>query len=310
MENILAKDTPVSESLATTSDRNNLKVKNLTSRIKRYENAKAISKRNSNYILTKGKIHSKLAKSVSLCSDYLTFHNYYTIEQVRLVDAFFCKKHLICPMCARRRASKLIGTYLTKFEKILKEKPHLKPYFVTKTVKNGSDLTERFNHLKESERVLRKRKSRANTKSITSIIQGGITSFEATFNHSTGEWHPHSHAILFCTEQPDKYKLSSEWHKITGDSYIVDVVHIQRNKLIESLLELFKYVTKFHELDGKRTFELYQSLSGKRTIQPFGCLYGLVTEPDKLTDDELNFALPYIEYVYRYLGNSYKLSPV
>lgn len=296
-----------SESLATETSRDSLKHENLFSRIERYENAKALSTRNAEYISNLGEGHTRLAQNILACGHQLTFHNYFTIDETRLINAYFCKKHLICPMCARRRAAKLIGTYLSKYQLVREAHPELTPFLITKTVKNQPSLKKAFDHLKESERVFNMRRHRKNSVTESTKIHSGITSYETTQNNKTKDWHPHSHCIALCTDEPDQWQLSSEWNRITRDSYIVDVRPIDETNLITGFLELFKYVTKFHELDARTTFELSQTLKRKRLISPFGAFRGLPTEPEKLTDESLEDSLPYIELVYRYIDNHYSV---
>ena len=55
--------------------------------------------------------------------------------------------HLLCPLCAIRRGSKALKSYLDRWAAIQAEKPAMRPFLVTLTVKDGEDLSERFNHL-------------------------------------------------------------------------------------------------------------------------------------------------------------------
>jgi len=62
------------------------------------------------------------------CGNYLHFRNYYTIGETRLHSASFCKKHLFCPLCAIRRASKSLSSYLDRYKVITSENASLVPY--------------------------------------------------------------------------------------------------------------------------------------------------------------------------------------
>ena len=70
--------------------------------------------------------------------------------KVRLHNATFCKQHLVCPLCGIRRGAKALGAYLTRWQVIQEERPDLRPYLLTLTVKNGPDLEERQAHLSRS----------------------------------------------------------------------------------------------------------------------------------------------------------------
>ena len=52
------------------------------------------------------------------------------------------------------RASKAIQKYSERVDEVLKQNRKLKPVLITFTVKNGSDLAERSNHLMKSFRTL------------------------------------------------------------------------------------------------------------------------------------------------------------
>ncbi|WP_371928116.1 protein rep, partial [Pseudomonas sp. FSL R10-0056] len=70
--------------------------------------------------------------------------------KVRLHSATFCKQHLVCPLCAIRRGAKALGAYLSRWQVIQTERPDLRPYLLTLTVRNGPDLAERQAHLSHS----------------------------------------------------------------------------------------------------------------------------------------------------------------
>ena len=75
---------------------------------------------------------------------YLLFRHYYTADLLRLHAASFCMKHLLCPLCAIRRGAKALKAYLDRWEVIQQDRPALRPFLVTLTVKDGDNLAERF----------------------------------------------------------------------------------------------------------------------------------------------------------------------
>ncbi|MEZ8154543.1 protein rep, partial [Vibrio splendidus] len=105
----------------------------------------------------------KLRMTVESCSNWMVFHHYYTVDKIRLARGSFCKKHLMCPLCAIRRGAKSLKAYLDRYELILAENAHLKPYFLTLTVANGDDLKERIDHLTKSFKKYMTRKRVADT---------------------------------------------------------------------------------------------------------------------------------------------------
>jgi len=64
------------------------------------------------------------------------------IREGRLHHAFLCGKHLLCPLCAIRRGSKALATYLPRYDTVRGMTPALRPFLVTLTVKDGPELVE------------------------------------------------------------------------------------------------------------------------------------------------------------------------
>jgi hypothetical protein len=241
------------------------------------------------------------------CGDYLVFHDYYTVGETRLVGASFCMQHLICPLCAMRRGSKYVENYMDRLAVILKDRPDLRAYMVTFTVKNGDDLEERFFHLRRSLSKLheRRRDFLKKGRGRTSIgnVEGAVWSFEVT-NKGNG-WHPHAHAVYLARSAPSQAGLRAEWETITGDSFMVDVRPISGDPA-DGFVEVFKYALKFSELSLEDNVVAWRTFKGRRLVASFGLFWG-VKVPEKLEDDPLD-SLPYIERFYRYYeGSGYNL---
>ena len=252
---------------------------------------------------------TKTAASLASCGNYLHFREYFTVGKVRLHNATFCKQHLVCPLCAIRRGAKALGAYLTRWQVIQQERPELRPYLLTLTVKNGPDLEERQAHLTKSLRkLLDKRRnfnagSRGHPWTELCKAQGAVYTLELT-NKGNG-WHPHCHMIVLAASQPSQSDLSAEWHKITGDSMIVDVRPITGDPS-EGFMEVFKYAVKFSDLTLADNWHAAQILKGKRLLNSFGLFRG-VEIPDSLLDEPLD-ELPYWDRFYRYLGGEYQFT--
>lgn len=237
------------------------------------------------------------------CGNYLLFHHYYTVGDVRLAAMKSCKKHLLCPLCAIRRGAKSLRAYLDRFQVITADRPMLRPFLVTFAIKNGDDLDERQRHLAGSYRQLCNRRrhwlkgTRRAKWTESAKAKGAVWGYETT-NIGNG-WHPHLHAIWLCETRPDQQALRDEWEAITGDSFTVDVRPMGQDRdLAEDFCEVFKYATKFGELSLADNVEAYWALKGKRLLGSFGCFRG-VQVPEALTDD-LPADLPYIELLYRF----------
>lgn len=275
----------------------------LPGRLGRYAQARHRSLEMAQFSTTKGAV--KQAERLHSCGDLLIFRHYYTVDQVRLHAAQFCKQHLLCPLCAIRRGAKALKAYLDRLEVIRAENPNLRPYMVTFTVKNGEDLAERFNHLRRGLQRLHKARTGARQHTEAKKAAGAVWSYEVT-NKGKG-WHPHAHAIWLCEEAPDQTALSHEWHRLTGDSFVVDVRPIQGDP-VEGFLEVFKYAVKFSGLSLEDNWAAYEVLQGERLLASFGCFRG-VHVPESLTDEPLD-KLPYVQLFYRFIpGAGYTFIP-
>ena len=112
--------------------------------------------------------------------------NFYTIDQTKLAKFHVCGQYLLCPFCAGIRASKAIQKYSERVDEVLKQNRKLKPVLITFTVKNGSDLAERSNHLMKSFRTLldRRRDYLKKGRGFNEFckINGAMYSYENTYN--------------------------------------------------------------------------------------------------------------------------------
>jgi hypothetical protein len=248
----------------------------------------------------------KRADRMASCGHYLMFRDYYTIGQVKLVDARTCQLHMLCPLCAHNRAGKQVRRYLERLDFILLTKPRLKPIFITLTVKNGVDLSERFEHLSSNFKHLmdRRRDSLKKDRGYVefSKIKGAVFSYEVTFNESTSEWHPHLHMFALVDEWIDRDVLMDEWLTCTGDSHVVDVRRVRKVEggYGDAFCEVFKYALKFSDMSVNRTLEAYLSLTGRRMQGSVGLFWG-VKIPDSILDEPVEDQdLPYIELLYKF----------
>ena len=240
------------------------------------------------------------------CGNYLLFKNFYTIGEVKLSKLRTCGQHLLCPFCAAIRASRAIKKYVERIDQVLQENRKLKPVLITLTVKNGSNLAERSEHLMKSFRTLleRRRDYEKKGRGFNEFckVQGAMYSYENTFNEKTGEWHPHIHMFALVDQWIDQQKFSEYWHSVTGDSMVVDVRRAKREKghgYSKAAAEVCKYALKFGDLSVEKTWEAFKVLKGKRLTGSFGLLWG-VKIPDRMTDDMPEGDLPYLEMLYKF----------
>lgn len=278
-------------------------------RVNRYGKARSRALDIAEYIEGSDQAQSlaKQLKRLQSCGDYLAFRHYWTVDEVKLHGARLCCQHLLCPLCAIRRGSKALKAYLDRWEVIRADKPALRPFLVTLTVKDGPDLAERFEHLKSAQRELWMRKHRRRG-SVLDGVAGAVWSYEVKRGNGSGLWHPHLHMIALAEFQPDQVDLAREWQAITGDSFIVDVRPISSDDPASGFIEVFKYAVKFGDQPHADTLHAFQTLRGKRLLASSGCFRGVV-EPEGLLDDcEALEGLPFVTLFYRYLRGGYSLS--
>jgi len=308
---------PLAESLSTEANEG-LDSTDIINKIDRYSRARKratniISHVETEFQNTGSPYLEKVRDGLIECGNYLHFRHYPTKEQTRLHNANFCKKHLFCPLCAIRRASKSLSSYLDRYKEIKAKNPLLVPYMVTLTVKNGDDLNERYNHLANSVKKITRNRTRALTSKTSrhvsefAKIKGAVGSYEFT-NKGKG-WHPHVHIIALVDPSNllNQQSLSDEWLKLTGDSYIVDVRPIgDPNDPIAGFVEVFKYALKFSDLSYQQQIHAALTLKNRRLLFSIGLFRGVVI-PESLLDEPLE-DLPYVDLLYRFIGDSYQLS--
>ena len=292
-------------------------------RITRFATLKHRAKNQENYLFTLSKFKEnyekdvkneesikalKSAQKLNECGNYLLFKNFYTIGEVKLSKLRTCGQHLLCPFCAAIRASRAIQKYVERINQVLQENRKLKPVLITLTVKNGSDLAERSEHLMKSFRTLLDRRRDYLKKgwgySEFCKVQGAMYSYENTYNEKTGEWHPHIHMFALVDQWIDQQEFSEYWHSLTGDSMVVDVRRARKEKghgYSKAAAEVCKYALKFGDLSVEKTWEAFKVLKGKRLTGSFGLLWGVKipeTMTDDMPDDE---TLPYMEMLYKFV---------
>ena len=291
--------------------------------------------------------YSKLQSQLCGCGNYLVFNQYFTVGKVRLAKASFCKNHLLCQLCAIRRGAKQVQAYLERFHVIQTEKPKLKPYLLTLTVKNGEDLKERFDHLQSSVKKLFQRRrdflSKGDGISELSKADGGVYSFELT--KKKNGWHPHVHMVLLIDEnnpidfpfdtRPQKYdkeawsKLSSRAKKEQKDLWVKWGESATKSGLAKEWKKITgdSHIVDLRPIEGEEPTEgfvevfkyalKFSDLAPKENIEAYSFLKGKRltgsfgcfwgVKVPEKMTDNLLDDLPYIELFYKYTKAGYSL---
>jgi hypothetical protein len=179
-----------------------------------------------------------------------------------------CCHDRFCLPCAKGRAHTIAGNVIEFIRKV-------EIRFLTLTIKTGQEpLTEQIDKLYRSFQALRRGalwKRR---------VLGGVAFLEVKRSSASDRWHPHLHCLI-SGYWLDKRKLSRAWHRITGDSYIVD---IQRPKSDDTVIS---YVTKYASKPFNNTFinqpkhldEVVLALAGRKLCLTFGTWRSLKLAP-------------------------------
>lgn len=273
----------------------------LGDRLRRYGTAKNRNHQMAGHCVQVGL--RPLADRLYACGNYLRFRHYLEHRRTCLVESRSCDVHLLCPLCAIRRGGRLLRRYVERIEVLA---PDHDFEFVTLTVKNGPDLSERMTHLRTSLKKLRERAR----KGYGAFAQADGALWSIEFTKSPEGWHPHIHMIWARpkgaprTSWGKDSQLGLDWFSITGDSYIVhaEPIGTSNEDRVAVLCEALKYALKFSDLALADNLAAYRLLKGKRLMASSGVFYGLeIPEGESLDDDELDG--PFIEMLFLYAGS-------
>ena len=269
----------------------------------------------SNYLKENDKIDKKFYHRVHSCYDYLLFKNYTNLKKIKLQATRSCQVHLLCPMCAIVRAAKQVQIYEAKCQELKRKNPKLSLYYVVLTVKNGKDLSERYEHLKKSLKILTSRRQDAiiaksgnksknyALNSVFANVVAGAYSVEVKKGENSNLWHPHANLLLLSEDRIFESEIKSEWKSITKDSKIA-YCQVKDDEDKTVFVEIFKYALKFSEMEFDDNFTAWDTLKGRRLMGAFGEFRGLDIEKEDTQislEDE-----PYIELFYKYQRDSCK----
>ena len=232
-----------------------------------------------------------LGQMVRGCASFLHLREWLKHGESRLINANFCKKHLLCPTCAWRRSVKLVARYTVKAETIASQQPDLIPCMITFGPKNGENLLERLQLLKTIFKKMGEAARKAKFKSAgmhgNSVIEwnkieGSLRSIEVT-NKGRG-WHVHAHTFALLSAYVDREALSGELMRFSGGECKIVDVRACKNGIIAGMCEVIKYALKPGELTNEQTLQVFEDFKGTRMIECGGLLRG-VLEGDIDQDD-------------------------
>jgi len=153
-----------------------------------------------------------------------------TEQRYRVMGSYCHCRH--CEPCMKAKSTLITNNLRT----ILKGQPDSQFRFITLTLRHSDAPLK-----KQIKRLYRCYKTLRATKEWKSSQRGGAATLEVKWNPTAKKWHPHLH-IISRGSYISTYKLSSLWHDITGDSHIVDIRLISKEKDVAYYVG--KYVTK------------------------------------------------------------------
>jgi hypothetical protein len=208
-----------------------------------------------------------------------------TLNKRRITASYCHDRH--CEPCMRAKANLLA----TNLEKKLAGKAAGRFRFITLTLLHTqAPLKQQLDRLIKCFRKLR------SGKLWKTAVAGGAATIEVKLAETTAAdaghlWHPHLH-IVVDSHWINQAELSAEWHRITGDSYIVDI-----QKLDDAHAAAFyvaKYISKGTNAavwnNDTAALEWMKATKGVRTCLTFGSWRGMKltekpTDPGDWTDE-------------------------
>jgi hypothetical protein len=159
--------------------------------------------------VTPSDIYDKVRK-IYECANILEFRAKYVPEgdaqrqEIHLHNANFCGQHQLCRICASRREQQLRKRFETPIKDAALKYPWA--YLLTLTVRDGADLAERIETLKKSTRAFVRqgqRRKDGRSRGEWGKVGAAFSSMEIKRGENSGQWHVHSHAVLFTKRQMD-----------------------------------------------------------------------------------------------------------
>lgn len=195
----------------------------------------------------------------------------------------------VCPDCAQRATARLLARYVPAIAKLMEEYPkhRLRTIVFTRVITLGDDGFKEI--AQEGFKLIQKVMRKVVGEKWNKDGAGMLVNWEVGSNGLK----LHYHAVYF-GDWVEQRKLSTEWKKATGDSYVVWVSGIKHNKgdWEKKVKYTLKYATKFYSRDsetGKRkylspelTIELFKALKGTRRIRSYGSLYSIGEPPERM----------------------------
>ncbi len=220
-----------------------------------------------------GSFGGKFSSRLQNCRKYAWFMQNKATKKLRVMSSR-CKLRW-CPIC--RDVSRMIVTRAVDEWLEVQEYPKM----ITLTLKHSDDpLQLQIKRLYDSFRKLRRRAF------FQRLITGGVWFFQLKFNQRTEQWHPHVHCLVAGKFLPHT-RLKELWHKITGDSYVVDIRPVK--DLENASTEVARYATSPADLaavDTDQALVIHYATKHKRICGSWGSAKHVTLKPTPQDDTE------------------------
>jgi hypothetical protein len=188
-----------------------------------------------------------------------------TEGRYRVMACYCHNRH--CEPCMKAKSALITNNLRT----ILKSRPDARFRFITLTLKHSdAPLRQQIKRLYSCYKELRRDKDWKTSQ------KGGAATLEIKWNPLAKKWHPHLH-IISEGDYLSTYALSNTWKRITGDSHVVDIRLISKDKDVAYYVG--KYVTKGTNAevwdDPAVAKEWVQAVKGVRMCATFGNWRGI-----------------------------------
>lgn len=155
------------------------------------------------------------------------------------------------------------------------------PKMLTLTMKHNDDpLQLQIKHLYDCFRKFRQRAF------FHRKVTGGVWFFQLKYNERSEQWHPHIHCLIAGQFLPHN-QLKTLWHKVTGDSHVVDIRPVK--DLENASTEVARYATSPADLSAvniKQALDIHYATKNRRICGSWGTAKKIKLSPQKQDDTE------------------------
>lgn len=260
------------------------------------------------------KMSHKTYERILECGNYLVFKSDKDLSNFKLHSANFCGNRF-CPFCTYLKS---IKDFITNYNLLMHCINNGKYGFLFLTLTSvnceiDSLYEEITKYYKAFQRFIKR-------KEVASVVNGYIRKLEITYNEKSRTFHPHYHLILLVNNSyfNSRYYISRNrfleiWSNSFRDNRItqLDVRRIKVNDLLNSTLELSKYVSKFNNIyNDSFVFKNYYKGLKNRQLISYGGLFKDYLKKYKSDEFEYYLDKDDIDYIYlvfsKWLGDYYE----